>query len=84
MTHPELRFIWSFSSSMIRPGLIKTIVEFPVGAIAFALLLINVAWYWRDFRKRPRPGFCRNCGYDLRATPDRCPECGHQPETADL
>ena len=46
----------------------------PLGAFA---ALPAVGWLRsRVARERARAGLCVACGYDLRATPGRCPECG--------
>jgi hypothetical protein len=56
-------------------------IFFPHWSLAI-LLAILPAIHLRAIlraRRRNRIGLCRNCGYDLRATPDRCPECGTVP-----
>jgi hypothetical protein len=44
--------------------------------VLFALLPGSMFARWRRTRRRCLALQCLKCGYDLRASPDRCPECG--------
>ena len=50
----------------------------PAWAITGSLAVLPIVWVlrFRAGRGRRDPRVCGRCRYDLRATPNRCPECG--------
>ena len=69
----DFRYLRITSDGMRRWNLVV-----PIWLIAGTMAILPFCWMLRRARLRHRwvRGLCIACGYDLRATRDRCPECG--------
>jgi hypothetical protein len=80
----QLKFDWAprFVNAS-DPGVTQTKAWLRVPDWFLMLLAAILPGLWiagyRRHQRRMLKGHCLNCGYDLRATPQRCPECGTLP-----
>jgi hypothetical protein len=77
-----LGFVWMPTyRTGLRGVASNTVIAVPFYVPILMSAVAPTLWAWRRVRKKTRfaSGLCAICGYDLRATPDRCPECGAVP-----
>lgn len=82
--HHAYRRWWGgveFGHGNLNPDEVVTLLAIPlwtIGVPAVVGLCVTLAWAGRH-RRRVGAGRCAACGYDLRGSPGRCPECGAVP-----
>lgn len=89
MNTASWRWDWQlagFRSTLVRrPGSTYStrVIAIPLYAptLAAAALTGYLLFIFNRQQSRINTFQCQNCGYDLRASPDRCPECGAVAET---
>jgi hypothetical protein len=64
--------------------LVAILSLFPAWTIILLALVLGAVWQFKRWQQKRREawidsGCCGACGYDLRASPAVCPECGRDP-----
>lgn len=72
--------IWRWEKFQPEGELLTIRAVFPFWApLMLTSTICVVAIITHKRQRRVRDRLCLRCGYDLRASPERCPECGAQP-----
>jgi len=69
-SHNSMAYTERYRALLVSLGFVTLLCSTPLIARAIQI---------HRAQRRARVGTCRECGYDLRATPQRCPECGAIP-----
>ena len=70
------QFPYGVLSGNVRAGEVIVVMPWWLATALVSSPLAVFPWARRRWQKRLAQGRCPACGYDLRATPERCPECG--------